>query len=81
MKKDKNSHTYYTPEYRNIDKQVKRSIRKDIRNLYFRKVQEALEINKSLKIATQGMEQGKSTIICVKDQNGKKNDRRHEENF
>jgi endonuclease/exonuclease/phosphatase family metal-dependent hydrolase len=57
-------------EYRTKDKEVKRSIRTDIRNYRTRLVELALNKNTSLKNAKDGASHGKSWITSLKDING-----------
>ncbi|KOB51832.1 Endonuclease-reverse transcriptase, partial [Operophtera brumata] len=60
------------PRYRIKDKEVKRSIKKDNRMYKEKTVQIALENNRFLKIAKQGISLGKSWITSLKDNFGKK---------
>ncbi|KOB71939.1 putative bone marrow stromal cell-derived ubiquitin-like protein [Operophtera brumata] len=62
--------TIYTPEFKTKDIEVKRSIRRDIRNANVESVKLALEKNTSLKIAMRGIQSGKTSITGMKDSNG-----------
>ncbi|KOB77901.1 Endonuclease-reverse transcriptase [Operophtera brumata] len=64
------------PQYKHKNREVKRNIRKDIRIYNENTVQIALERNRSLKIAKQGISKGKSWITSIKDNTGKKHQSR-----
>lgn len=56
--------------HRQIDKQVKRSIRRDLRNYNCHVVRVAIENNKSLKVARQGISGGRCLINSLTDCEG-----------
>ncbi|KOB79459.1 putative exo endo phos, partial [Operophtera brumata] len=59
----------YTPQYREMDIKVKRTIRKDIRNYNMNLVKTALDKNRSLKSAMQGI--GKTCNNMLERRSGK----------
>lgn len=61
---------FNTAEFRSLDRQVKRSIRKDRRRFNETLVQIALENNRSLKKTIEGTEKGRSIIRNIKDNTG-----------
>ncbi|KAI5646514.1 hypothetical protein NE865_01447 [Phthorimaea operculella] len=66
----------HTDEFKNLDRKVKRSIRKDLRNYNTNVIKSALECGGSLRAAKDGITKGKTWITCLRDPNGvKQNDR------
>lgn len=61
-----------TAEYRILDREVKRSIRKDLRNINTHLVKTALEKHSSLRVLKQGITKGKAWINSLVDNSGTK---------
>jgi Reverse transcriptase (RNA-dependent DNA polymerase) len=57
-------------EYYENRKKVKKEIRKDVRNFELLRIDEAIRNNRCLKIARDGINRQKSSILCLKDKNG-----------
>lgn len=67
---DRQKLNIHTPEYKAIDREVKRKIRTDIRNYNTQLIKTTLEKNQSLRIAIRGTEKGKVAISNLKDKFG-----------
>ncbi|PZC78256.1 hypothetical protein B5X24_HaOG202328 [Helicoverpa armigera] len=59
-----------TDEYRELDKRVKRNIRKDLRNHSTKSIKIALERGGSLRSAKDGISKNKTWLTCLRDRDG-----------
>lgn len=57
-------------EYYNLRKKVKKEVRRDVRNYELERIEHAINSNRCLKVAREGINKKKDVIVSLKDNNG-----------